>query len=73
MRTIKWNKKNDCFTVDRETMADLVDWAGNIYRNHSGSYNDEDVLFLKEMLDEVNKELMKYLKNVDKHHKIKLT
>ena len=72
MEKIKWDKKRDCFIIDRETLADLSDWAGNIYRNHSKSYDDEDIINLKELLDNVNSELQKYIKSEAKHHKIKV-
>jgi len=60
---VKWIKQGDYFKVDRDTLANISDWAENIYRYHFSNYENKDIAELKETLDKINKELILYLKD----------
>jgi len=68
---IRWIKASDSFVIGRDELADIVDWAENIYLHHSSSYSEEDMFILKDKLDMVNKALLSYINVERKHHKIK--
>jgi len=60
---IKWIKSTDSFVISRDELADLTDWAENIYRNHSRNYDNEDIESLRELLNKINKAMLKYIKD----------
>ena len=72
MNKIRWIKTSDSFVISRDLLADITDWAENIYRNHFNNYDKEDILTLKENLDEIQSVLLKHLKGEVKHKKLKI-
>ena len=73
MERIKWIRASDSFVISRELLADICDWANNVYRNHYNSYDEEDLLELKEELDDINSVLLKYMNFGDvKYKKLKV-
>jgi ribulose bisphosphate carboxylase small subunit len=63
MVTIAWLKKKDLFILDRNTLADISDWAMNIVNYHKEDYDTEDIKQLNILLDKIYKCLCEYMKD----------